>query len=168
MSKEVKLSKFIEGTIKNSVKEMCGKNPYIGFGLISVGIEFLGACMDGNSLHSKEKELSQTRFNNAIKELFPEPYHAYISETSQTRLHDLYSNLRCGMMHVFIPAKEIEIIQKAEIPDFSDHLTTNKIRGNKRLVLVLEELLGHYLEACDKILNKIEQGEIEDKVVLLT
>jgi hypothetical protein len=134
---------------------------YISFGLISQGIEFLGYCLD------ETENKSSKRFNKAITDLFPDDYNIYVKRRS-TEQFDLYGNLRCGLLHIFIPGKDIELIQEAEIDDYGEHLEIKNLRGRGRLILVSQKLFTHFENACKDLIIKIQSGEIENKEILST
>jgi len=157
------VKEFITNVLIKEIKEIqqdCGYH-YLSFGLISQGIEFLGACID--DFEFEERNKSKERFNNAIKELFPEKYHDYIFK--QKEQFDLYSNLRCGILHVVVPGSFIELIQESEIEKFGTHLEHRTIRGNERLILVSQILMSDFENACNQIISQIENREISNPKV---
>lgn len=130
---------------------------YLSFGLISQGIEFLGACLDQEDFH--KQGLGSTRFREAISQLFPQDYHPFNKKNTS---FDLYTNLRCGLLHIFLPKPNLELIQQAELPAFDcSHLEFSFLRGNKRLLLVSEVFLDDFVNACGIVVQKIEQGALD-------
>lgn len=140
----------------SQVQTVAGQH-YLSFSLISQGVEFLGACIDTHPFH--EDGHSTTRFREAISNLFPATYHPY---NGRDLPFDLYSNLRCGIVHAAVPTNEIELIQREEIPQFGNHLEIKNIRGNDRLILVSQEYLQDFIGACEEIIDQINNGTLTD------
>jgi hypothetical protein len=160
------LKEFIEHTLINDTRDIQQKYNYhyLSFGLIAQGIEFLGCCLDSNGYF--DEKLSGTRFRNTINILFPDSYKKINIKNSS---YDLFRDLRCGLLHVCLPKPNIEIIQRREICKFGNHLEIKNIRDkNNILILVSEDLFEDFESACRKIILKIENGEIEDRLLLLT
>lgn len=156
------LKGFIKKVLKEEIKKIQQeeKHYFLSFGLISQGIEFLGACLDKNDFHKRDE--SGTRFRLAIKELFPIQYHQF---NNKQNCHDLFSNLRCGLLHVLVPKNSIELIQEAEKEEFAGHLEIKLVRGTDRLILVAQDLFLDFENACNKVIQKIDTGEISgDKI----
>lgn len=149
------ITNFLINEIK-SIQQVSGHH-YISFGLISQGIEFLGACLDNNPFNILRK--SAERFNNSIKVLFPADYHSFVKERSDEQF-DLYGNLRCGLLHIFIPGPDLEVIQEIEIKDYGKHLEINNIRNRDRLILVSQNLMTDFEKACQEVIRRIDSQEI--------
>ncbi len=130
---------------------------YLGFGLISQSIEFLGACLDPYAWD--QKGISADRFKLAIKELFPDKYKEHTKGK-----FDLYSNLRCSLVHSSRPGNPISLSERkheinANLKDM--HL---KIQSDK-LLLIYEDFLQDFEMACTNLLFMIENNDIQfDKV----
>ena len=157
-SNSINLKSIISDVLIDEVSDIVDKHKYLSFGVISQGIEFLGACIDTE----KETEIhdrgqSRCRFNLAIEELFPDKYQD----------KDLYVFLRCSMVHVLIPKKEIELIQRTEVGKFGQHLTMAMIRDEERLILVAEDFFEDFRNACNKVIEWIEedQSKINPKII---
>ena len=143
-----------------SIQQESGHH-YLSFGLIAQGIEFLGACLDNYDFF-KENE-SRTRFNLAISELFPIKYHSYIGTKGTP--YNLFDNLRCGILHTLVPKPVLELIQEIEKKDFGEHLEIKEIRNRPRLILISQELMKDFENACNDIIYKIDNHSISnDKV----
>ncbi|NOZ47186.1 MAG: hypothetical protein GXO79_10460 [Chlorobi bacterium] len=154
------VKEFINVVLISEIKKIQQEHGhhYLSFGLISQGIEFLGACIDNHEFHAGGK--SRTRFNKAIKELFPNDYHQYVKR--RTVPFDLYSNLRCGLLHIVVPGSDIELIQESEISDFGNHLEKKEIRNRIRLVLVSQQLMSDFEDACIEIIRRINNNLINN------
>lgn len=148
---------FIEIALIKEIKSIQQEgHHYLSFALIAQGIEFLGACIDSNKFFRTGK--SRERFNNAILKLFPTSYHHYVKEEGQP--YDLYDNLRCGLLHVLLPQNDIELIQESEIEKFGKHLEIKEIRKKQRLLLVSQDLMDDFEDACKNVINKIRNKKI--------
>lgn len=157
------VKEFIEKVLINEFKEIQQRHGYhyISFILISAGIEFLGSCMDSEAF--SQPGLSERRFREAIDDLFPNGYDQY---NQKSHKYDLYTNLRCGMLHVVIPMVNIELIQKAEMEKYdAEHLEIKNIHGSDRLVLVSEELFEDFENACREVIRRIDAKELADPKV---
>lgn len=80
-------------------------NPYIKIMLIADSIEFLGKCVN-NSKKWKESKKSKKNFELALKEFKSLNYYR--------KYKDLYSNLRCSLVHCFVPDGYLRIKDKGE------------------------------------------------------
>jgi hypothetical protein len=152
------VKEFIKQVLVEEIKsiQQVESHHYLSFGLISQGIEFLGACLDNNEFFKENK--SRTRYNKAIRELFPSTYHRYVGAKGIP--FNLYDNLRCGILHIFIPRIELELIQESEKEAFGNHLEIKEIRGNQRLILVSQEFMHDFENACKNIIDQIDNRSI--------
>lgn len=157
-------TEFIENVLIREVKAIQQEHGhhYISFGLISQGIEFLGACLDNHPFNAEKR--SSKRFNRCIRELFPAEYHRFVNKSSK-KPFDLYGNLRCGLLHVFIPGPDLEIIQEAEVNDYGKHLEVKNFNGKERLILVSQRLMTDFENACNQVISKIDTKEIDNQKV---
>lgn len=135
-------------------------HPYIGFSLVCQSIEVLGACFD--EYDWKDRNLSELRFRLAISKTFPEKYQQFNSKKSKI---DLYKNLRCPMVHQMRPGEYIGLSERKheEKVRASDlHLT----KQGGHLILVYEDFLKDFQEACGKMVSLIDGGELKTQKVL--
>lgn len=157
------LKDFINGTLIREIAEIQDSgHHYLSFGLIAQGIEFLGACIDTNDDYFALNR-SGARFRQAITDLFPAGYQPY---NAQGDPHYLYSDLRCGLLHAVLPKPALELIQEAEIPDYGNHLEIRDVRGTQSLILVSQQLYYDFKKACEKVIEKIDNGEINNRDLL--
>ena len=158
------VKEFINKVLINEIKSIQQESGhhYISFGLISQGIEFLGACIDNNQFNTSRK--SAERFNKCIKTLFPSNYHPFVKQRSAEQ-YDLYGNLRCGLLHTFIPGPDLEVIQESEIKDYGEHLEIKNLRSRDRLILVSQKLMSDFENACQEVIRKIDSQELSDSKV---
>ena len=154
---------FIKNVLIDEIKsiQQTHGHHYLSFGLISQGIEFLGACIDNNDFHIDSK--GRERFNNAIITLFPNQYHQYIKRKGEQ--FDLYGNLRCGLLHIVVPGSDIELIQESEISSYGEHLEIKTLRNRDRLILVSQKLMTDFENACNNVISQIENNSISNQKV---
>jgi hypothetical protein len=107
----MKVADFIQGPLASEIKNMTikeeGTHAYLGFSLICEGIEFLGACLD--EYDWEEKGLSEKRFRLALDRLFPQKYKNFNSRKSK---YDIYSNVRCSLVHCLRPSNKIVLSER--------------------------------------------------------
>jgi hypothetical protein len=101
--KKLTVEDTINQVIQKEMKELVYFQgaPYVKFVLLSVAVEFLGACLDSHEFHDEKQ--SQERFNNALK-LFPKKYHKFAKKDSKI---NLFKELRCGMIHKLSPLSSV-------------------------------------------------------------
>ncbi len=151
---------FIQGPLISEIRSMTivedGTHAYLGFVLICQAIEFLGACLDPYSW--EELGQSKNRFRLAIDHLFPDNYKRFNSQGE----HDLYSNLRCSLVHSMQPASKIGLSERRHEKNGEKyHLQV----VNGYLILIYEDFLQDFLEACREVIRRIEsRGIVSGKV----
>jgi hypothetical protein len=123
---------------------------YISFSLIALGIELLGACLDEHDFGKRNE--SSRRFRRAIENLFPPEYQRFNSGD-----YDLCTNLRNGFAHQFRPGSMVGLTHRDE----SRRLGTKHLQiHNDKLVLVSEDLYEDFVDACKKVVRRIDNGVI--------
>ena len=150
---------FIQRVLIDQFKEIHQGEGHlcISLSLICQGIEFLGACLDSEPFSAKG--LSAPRFRKAIYDLFPANYHPF--NQGSGRPLDLYENLRCGLLPIFLSGSRVEVVHRSEQAGSTlRHLEVREIRGMSRLVLVLEDLFEDYEKACRQIISRIVDGRL--------
>ncbi|MEW5948797.1 MAG: hypothetical protein AB1711_05220 [Thermodesulfobacteriota bacterium] len=151
--------KFINHVLKEEIRriqqEYEWKHTYLSFGLISGGIEFLGALCDRYDLN--EGRHSEDRFNDALIKFFDPRYHNYAQRAEP---FNLYSNLRCGMLPVVIPTDKLILGERANDSANYIHLNKYRIMGNEYLFLMAEDFYDDFQSACDKVINMINDKSI--------
>jgi len=135
---------FILETLIEKIGRIVHVDAYLSFVLISSGIEFLGKCVDVNSKWGDEG-LSKKQFKNAIEELFPESYHSLMD--------DLYSDLRCGLVHRITPGS-ISLTQNGNDQNGEIQYISHPYIKKGRKILVVEYFYFDFVEACKKVLAK--------------
>lgn len=147
---------FLE-EIKNTTIQSERVYAYLGFNLIAQSIEFLGACLDPYPWD--QKNLSAERFKNAILKLFPDEYKKYTKGK-----FDLYSNLRCSMVHISRPGNLISLSERKHEVEKNLKDMHLKIQ-NKKLLLIYEDFFLDFKNACEKLILMIENKEVQAEKV---
>lgn len=125
---------------------------YLAFGLISQGIETLGAILDEQEIHNIGN--AESRFRNAIQTLFKWQGSLYPKYASADSEYDLFKYLRCGMTHVLRPAGKIGFTTRKESTgNGTKHMEVSKETG--QLILVIEDFYSDFEKACIKCKNLI-------------
>ena len=154
---------FIEKVLINQIRRIQQEHNfhYLSFGLISQGIEFLGACLDEHPFDTNLR-ISRHRFATTILELFPPPYHSCASiPPASSPEYSLYKSLRCGFLHIMVPKSNLEVIQEKEKTTYNcSHLDIVEIRGNERFVLVSQEFFADFERACQEVIRRHDAGEL--------
>lgn len=145
---------FIQQVLINQIGSVNKTDKYLSYILIVSGIELLGICVDENGFF--ESGHSGKRFRNIIENYFPDSYKIYNNNGEI----DLYSELRCGLLHSVLPKQKIGL---SEIAHGSKHLSIQ----DGRLVLVAEDFYNDFKNACEIIIDKIDRGEIKERFKLL-
>lgn len=123
--------------------------PYHSFILISIGIEFLGACEDRCPWHGKHID-NRKRFNTGLKLL---PNKKYLKHKDV-----LYGKLRCGLAHSFAPVAGIGLGEKK---NQTPHLLTDPTNGD--LCLRVETLFDDFVIACKKVIERIDAKDYDSE-----
>ncbi len=144
---------FIQQVFIREIITIASNNKFLSFLLISSAIEALGVFLD-NPKEPKDifkKRNSKIRFRKAINELFPDIYKKHNNGGD----FDLYNQLRCGFAHSMVPGPKIGV---SEIAHGTKHLSI----VNNILVIVSENFCEDFKKACEKVIEKIENGEIKE------
>ena len=123
------------------------------FMMLAQSIELLGALLDDKPLRAKEQ--SKRRFGLAIHKLFPSVY---------TKANDkdwLYVKYRCHMVHSLLPSSHLKLSGYAE----TELKNLQYEPGTEQMVLVLENWQEDFKNAVQKLLLKMEKGEVKLKKV---
>lgn len=175
ISKENKSVKdFIQIVLINDIGSLVSTgNHYLGFGPQTQAIELLGAIVEDEAVERLQpnnpdsefdtQRKSRRRFHNALK-LFSNPKYIQFCPELKTDAsfkadYDLYDNLRCGYAHQMRPIGKISVTTKPEsITAGTTHLEINPL--SDRLIIVSEILYLDLKEACEKVIAKIDNGQI--------
>jgi len=130
---------------------------YIGFGLIGIGIEFLGKCIRINQ-NPKWETPNQGRDN--FQEVINDLMKSYKPFIGANTTFDFSDNLRNGMAHAFRPKEKLELTHRKEaIEKGWEHAKTN---STVRLVICCEDLFEDFKCACKEIIRRIEHEEFPE------
>ena len=145
---------FIKGPLIQEIEDMTMKDgkpthPYLGFQLISSSIEFLGACLDSHDWASSG--LSEKRFRLAIDKLFSQEYKQYNKKYNK---FDLYSNLRCSLVHSSRPGNFIGLSERKH------GCNGLLLQEDKMLKICFEDFLSDFKDACNKLISFIDSRSI--------
>jgi hypothetical protein len=154
--KQMNISDFIGKVIVCELKKIIevGGFHYLGFLLVAVSIECLGAFFDKNPI--EENGHSEDRFKKGLK-LFPDKYKQY--RNSGNRYY-LYNQLRNGMIHQLRPLGRLELTHRNETnTNGYKHLQKIGEGDNEQLVLVIEDFYSDLKKACNALIKKAESGK---------
>jgi len=153
---EITVSEFIQGTLIGAYKEIAWTNSYIGFILISGGIEFLGKCLDDN-VEFDYWDRNLRHFDKAIIELF---------DNTNYQSSDFRANVRNGFAHALKHKKDSNIGLASRERDLSDEERSKNpgnfcnVKGSTKKIVFIEDFYFDYKKACEKVLEKIKNGEL--------
>lgn len=134
---------FIRKVILHSAKILTEQIPYTSFGIISVGIEFLGKCLDEKvEFNFYKSGLPKKHFDLAINELM----HKYKNINDKYNLQD---KLRNGFLHSFCPKHPLWLRDKKTATEL--HLAEK----DGLVHIIAEELFFDFEAACQEIINRI-------------
>ena len=119
---------------------------YLSFGIMGPVIELLGSVYDYKTFHTTDR-IWRKRFNRALKKIPSlQRYKQYIKSS-----HDLYSNMRSGMVHVGLPGKHVVFTQRSDPNEGGRHLDKDSYSGEQRLILVCEDLYEDIVKAVEYV-----------------
>ena len=164
MEKRNKAADNVSGTLLNTVEGQTGwiREVMIGrarrlaecgltditFMVIGQGIETMGAFLDKKPFRAKGQAAS--RFSVALDELFPPRYSALNGRGF------LFANLRSSLTHLSVGSPHLVL---AHTCDKAVHLSVK----NKKTTLVLENLMDDYVDAWEKIIDRLAGGTLRIK-----
>ena len=132
---------FIQQVLINEIGEIHIKHPYISFGTMAVGIEFLGKCLNQyNDWDYYKPGLPKKDFERAINQL--DAFTKYRQYLNRFKICD---SLRNGFAHAFVPKKTISLSSKDEMKHLVIH--------NNMLNLRCEDFYNDFKSACEEIIN---------------
>lgn len=123
------------------------------FMMLAQSIELLGALLDDKPLRAKEQ--SKRRFGLAIHKLFPSAY---------TKANDkdwLYVKYRCHMVHSLLPSNHLRLLGNAD----GKLINLQYEKETEQMILILENWQEDFSHAVQKLLLKMEKGEVKPKKV---
>lgn len=125
------VEQFIDQFVFSDTKTILKSNPYQAFALLSIGLEMLGKCFcKGPWANSPSSETDLYTAIQNCPELQKYQVLNYIKTTKKSTKNTnyLYSMLRCGMVHSFMPDKALVLV-----PDNND--------------------LSNFIIGCDELYN---------------
>ncbi|MDA8118692.1 MAG: hypothetical protein M0Z85_01275 [Gammaproteobacteria bacterium] len=150
MPKEGTLDWFFEIVVLQDLRKMIydSRLHYLSFSPMATVVELLGAIYyDLEDFHVSGK--SGKRFNMALQTIPSLNRYAQYVDSA----HDLYINLRCGMVHVGLPGNGVVFTQRSDPNDGQRHLNEDHYRGALRLILVCEDLYEDIVKAVTYVRN---------------
>jgi len=105
---------FIQSTLIDGVGEIHETQPYIAFAVMAIGIEFLGKCINEYD-DWNHRGRSQRDFELAINDL-----NSFIKYRPLLASHNLWTSLRNGLTHAFVPKGTLTLSSKGEEAHFTD------------------------------------------------
>ena len=147
------LDEFISTVLVPGVQRMTYEGlGYLATGMIAVGIEFLGACLDEHDFR-KDGE-SEKRFKKGIAEFMGKVNAKYIPYNNPRSEFYLYEQLRCGMAHIIRPAGKVVFTGRGEAQ--RDGLVHLEVMAKYHvLILVVEDFCDEFIEACERLRRRI-------------
>jgi hypothetical protein len=145
------LESFINTVLIKDLKRMVydAELHYVGFGNVAVGIEFLGACVDGDPF--EQQGLSKKRFAAGIDTYMSQIDSRYATYNDQLSPFYLYKYLRCGMAHIMRPQGTIGFCCRSDAQKAGyTHLDT--VNGGNALLLTAEGFYDDFAKACALLL----------------
>ena len=153
------LEEFINNTVIDEIGIMVStpRLKYLSFLVMSSAIEFLGACLDDKSFHTTGR--SEVRFKKAINEI--SALSKYRGFSGQGSGINLYTELRCGLIHAALPQSRVELTERANGVCGQRHMqkvTLDNRTTPKRLILVCEELYDDVRLAAVEVIGRLRLG----------
>jgi len=129
---------FIQDVLIDQIEEIHKNHAYISFSLMAIGIEFLGKCLSSEEDWNKQGQ-SKTDFEYAVNNLDSlKDYRPFLSS------HFLWTSLRNGFLHSFVPKNTITLSSGDEMPHLEEH--------NNKVNLKCENFYSDFKNACNEIL----------------
>lgn len=137
---ELNAKQFIQTVFIDELGCLVDSKPYHSFMLMSIGIEFLGKCIDKNLVHWNERA-SLKYFKNAISKIPSlKKYECYLKS------YNFYNSFRSGLVHAGAPTFSITLSSKNQ----TEHLVIQ----NERLNLKVEDFYADFKMACEFVINE--------------
>lgn len=119
---------FIKEFLIDKIGKLKENEPYVAFLMMSIGIEFLGKCLNNSAVWDTDK-MSGSDFNLAITTL---------TTLRKYQNMDLYDKLRCGLAHCMMVKKGLAIRDKG---------------SNTSVCISCEEFYKDFKAACEEVMN---------------
>lgn len=140
---EMLVDKFILEVILGSSKLLTVQFPFTAFGVISIGIEFIGKCLDEEvEFHEFKRGLPKKHFDMTINTLM-------IKYKPLNDKYDFQDKLRNGFLHSFCPKRPLWLRDANSATE--PHLTEK----DGVVHLIIEELYKDFEVAANRIVADI-------------
>lgn len=137
----MKPKEFIQNVLINEIGEIHKNHAYISFAIISIGIEFLGKCLN------KYEDWNEPRRSKADFELAINNLNSFSSYRPLLKSHNLWDSLRNGFLHSFVPKNTLSLSSK----DGAAHFFPSSLT---QINLKCEDLYIDFKGACEEVINK--------------
>lgn len=129
---------FIRTVLVNEIGDIHSTHPYIAFAVMAAGIELLGKCLNSEE-DWNQGGMSRKDFESAINTLDSfSRYRPYLAS------HNLWTSLRNGLLHSFVPKSSITLSSKDE----AAHLEKIGSQVNLRC----EDFYSDFKAACEEVI----------------
>lgn len=148
------LDSFIASVLADGVKRMVHDAGlgYLATGMIAVGIEFLGACIDRHAFNVDRQ--SKKRFQKGINEFMSKVNPKYRSFNRKNSRYCLYKQLRCGMAHIARPHGKVAFVGRGDAQkDGLKHLEVYEPLD--KLIIVVEDFCDDFITACADLRKRL-------------
>lgn len=153
--KKLTPASFIRTFFIDELEDIVNRHPYLAFMIMSTGIEFLGKCLKTNQPDWHDTGRPSETFKKAIQEIPSlQKYEQLLQE------FNLYSGLRCGLLHSAQPEPGITLSSKDEMA----HLERHVFLGQNCINLRCEDFYADFKEACEWVIASISPEDTEDKM----
>jgi len=125
---------------------------YLAFGVIAVGIEFLGACQDTDDFG--EEGLSRRRFEKGIDDFMAKVDARYSIYNQKHSPFYLYKHLRCGMAHIIRPQGGVAFISRSDA-EKAGYRNLDPLSGGQVVLMTAEGLYDDFAAACELLLAQL-------------
>ncbi len=148
------LDSFISSILADGVQRMVYEAGlgYLAAGMIAVGVEFLGACVDRHAFNVDWQ--SRKRFQKGINEFMSKVNPKYRAYNRKNSRYCLYKQLRCGMAHVVRPHGKVAFVGRGDAQkDGLKHLEV--YAPLDKLVIVVEDFCDDFISACADLRKRL-------------
>jgi hypothetical protein len=135
---------FIRQVLIDELEHVCKTSPWLSFGNIGNGIEFLGKCLDSGATDWDKTGVSKQNFNDAIRALASlKKYEPYLDRADGFKL---YTEFRCGLTHAMAPKGRISLSSKDEAKNLTEFYGAVNFH--------IDELYADFRAACEEVIAK--------------
>lgn len=146
---------FIQGVLIDEIGDVVPHHPYLAFGLISSGIEFLGCCIGRQEQEwdswrdDFERKVGKRPFELAISERFEPKYHVLIDPP-----FNLSDRLRNGMLHLLTPKTGLGLTEVRHLTTHQRNPERHPLVDGNNVVLVVEYFYSDFAAACQIVIDR--------------